>query len=88
LLDEANQITDNFPLVLHGGTGLPETMVKQAISSGVVKVNISTALKMETHRALKDYLSRTNSYDELKFAEACMTQCAAFCDSFIVKYSL
>ena len=34
------------PLVLHGGSGVPEADVKKAIKSGVAKINISTALKI------------------------------------------
>lgn len=88
LLDEANEITQNFPLVLHGGTGLPEAMVQQAISSGVVKVNISTALKIETHKVVQDYIDSMSSYDELKLSEMCVKQIASFCDSLVIKYTL
>jgi tagatose 1,6-diphosphate aldolase GatY/KbaY len=44
LLDEATNIRP-LPLVLHGGTGIPDTIVLQAITKGVVKINISTELK-------------------------------------------
>ena len=34
-----------IPLVLHGGTGIPETTIKQVIKLGIRKVNIATLLK-------------------------------------------
>lgn len=33
------------PLVLHGGSGLPDEAVKEAIARGICKVNVSTELK-------------------------------------------
>ena len=34
-LDKIHNATDNIPLVLHGGTGIPDEMIKKAISLGV-----------------------------------------------------
>ncbi len=34
--------TGVMPLVLHGGTGIPDNMVKKAISLGVSKINVNT----------------------------------------------
>ena len=34
-LDKIHAATDNIPLVLHGGTGIPADMIKKAISLGV-----------------------------------------------------
>ena len=34
-----------IPLVLHGGTGVPEDQLKQAIGCGVAKINIATELQ-------------------------------------------
>ena len=38
-LDAVQQLTGEMPLVLHGGTGIPEDMIKKAISLGVSKIN-------------------------------------------------
>ena len=35
-LDKIHNATDNIPLVLHGGTGIPDEMIKKAISLGCV----------------------------------------------------
>ena len=41
-LDAIQQRTGAMPLVLHGGTGIPEDMIKKAISLGVAKINVNT----------------------------------------------
>ena len=35
-----------MPLVLHGGTGIPEDMIKKAISLGVAKINVNTECQL------------------------------------------
>ncbi len=45
-LDAVQQLTGAMPLVLHGGTGIPEDMIKKAISLGVAKINVSYLLQM------------------------------------------
>jgi fructose-bisphosphate aldolase class II len=37
--------TVSIPLVLHGGTGVPDEQLQQAIQSGVAKINIATELQ-------------------------------------------
>ena len=41
-LDAIQQKTGDMPLVLHGGTGIPDDMIKKAISLGVAKINVNT----------------------------------------------
>ncbi|MDZ5035505.1 class II fructose-bisphosphate aldolase, partial [Clostridium perfringens] len=41
-LEAISNSTNNVPLVLHGGTGIPEDMIKKAISLGVAKINVNT----------------------------------------------
>ncbi len=48
----------DIPLVLHGASGIPEAMVKRAISLGVCKVNVATELKIAFADAVKSYFSR------------------------------
>lgn len=43
-LQAIRKMTD-VPLVLHGGTGIPDEMVKKAIELGIRKVNIGTEVK-------------------------------------------
>ncbi|TPG64305.1 tagatose bisphosphate family class II aldolase [Ewingella americana] len=44
-----------IPLVLHGASGIPECMVREAIALGVCKVNIATELKIAFADAVKQY---------------------------------
>ena len=44
-LEEVYDIVGGLPLVLHGGTGVPEQQIRGAIKNGVKKINISTELK-------------------------------------------
>lgn len=48
--------TDNIPLVLHGGTGIPEDMIKTAISLGVAKINVNTDCQLSFASATRKYI--------------------------------
>jgi len=41
-LERINKATNNIPLVLHGGTGIPDDQIKHAIREGVSKINVNT----------------------------------------------
>jgi ketose-bisphosphate aldolase len=43
-----------IPLVLHGGTGFPETAIPEILTLGVAKVNIGTALKQAFLNGVKE----------------------------------
>ncbi|MBQ7399001.1 MAG: class II fructose-1,6-bisphosphate aldolase [Clostridia bacterium] len=44
-----------MPLVLHGGTGIPEDMIKKAISLGVSKINVNTECQLSFTAATRKY---------------------------------
>ena len=46
VLDAIQQQTGDLPLVLHGGTGIPDDMIKKAISLGVAKINVNTECQL------------------------------------------
>lgn len=46
----------NMPLVLHGGTGIPEDMIKKAISLGVAKINVNTECQLTFAAATRKYI--------------------------------
>ena len=46
----------NMPLVLHGGTGIPEDMIKKAISLGVAKINVNTECQLAFAAATRKYI--------------------------------
>ncbi len=45
-LAAVSEKTGDMPLVLHGGTGIPEDMIKKAISLGVAKINVNTECQL------------------------------------------
>jgi fructose-1,6-bisphosphate aldolase class II len=63
------KINENLtiPLVLHGGTGIPDYDIKKAISCGISKININTELQIAWHEAVKKFVSENpDSYDPRK----------------------
>lgn len=55
-LDAIQQKTGDMPLVLHGGTGIPEDMIKKAISLGVAKINVNTECQLAFQAATRKYI--------------------------------
>ncbi len=55
-LEEINTATGSTPLVLHGGTGIPEDMIKKAISLGVSKINVNTECQLSFAAATRKYI--------------------------------
>ncbi|MGN1340485.1 MAG: class II fructose-1,6-bisphosphate aldolase [Oscillospiraceae bacterium] len=50
-----NEVGD-MPLVLHGGTGIPDDMIKKAISLGVAKINVNTECQLVFQEATRKYI--------------------------------
>ncbi len=48
--------TGDMPLVLHGGTGIPEDQIKKAISLGVAKINVNTECQLTFAEATRKYI--------------------------------
>ncbi len=46
----------DLPMVLHGGTGIAEDMIKEAISHGVSKINVNTEIQIEFAKAVRKYI--------------------------------
>lgn len=55
-LDAIQQQTGIMPLVLHGGTGIPEDMIKKAIDLGVSKINVNTECQLSFQEATRKYI--------------------------------
>ena len=55
-LDSIQKLTGQMPLVLHGGTGIPEDMIKKAISLGVAKINVNTECQLSFADATRKYI--------------------------------
>lgn len=54
-LEEIKDAVGKLPLVLHGGTGIPEEQVKKAIERGVSKININTECQIVFTEATRKY---------------------------------
>ena len=55
------------PLVLHGGTGIPDDKIRMAISKGISKININTELQSVWSKAVRKYLLENEDvYDPRK----------------------
>ena len=56
-----------IPLVLHGGTGIPDDKIKKAISCGISKININTDLQSVWSKAVRKFLEENQDvYDPRK----------------------
>jgi fructose-bisphosphate aldolase class II len=55
-LEAIKNVTGDMPLVLHGGTGIPEDMIKRAISLGVAKINVNTECQLVFAEATRKYI--------------------------------
>lgn len=55
-LSSIQDATGGIPLVLHGGTGIPEDMIKTAISLGVAKINVNTECQWAFAEATRKYI--------------------------------
>lgn len=51
------------PLVLHGGTGIPEDQVRKAISLGIAKINVNTELQLAFAAGTRRYIEEKNDLD-------------------------
>lgn len=63
------RINENLPipLVLHGGTGIPEKDIKKAIECGISKININTELQIAWHNGVVEFIKNNESaYDPRK----------------------
>ena len=55
-LEAVKEKVGDMPLVLHGGTGIPEDMIKKAISLGVAKINVNTECQLSFADATRKYI--------------------------------
>ncbi|MDE6593130.1 MAG: class II fructose-1,6-bisphosphate aldolase [Oscillospiraceae bacterium] len=56
VLESIKAKTGDMPLVLHGGTGIPDDMIKKAISLGVAKINVNTECQLVFQEATRKYI--------------------------------
>ena len=56
VLEQVKAAVGDMPLVLHGGTGISEDMIKKAISLGVAKINVNTECQLSFAAATREYI--------------------------------
>lgn len=54
-LEKISKATGGIPLVLHGGTGIPDDQIKHAIHDGMSKINVNTDCQLVFAQATIDY---------------------------------
>lgn len=62
-LEQINSVVD-IPLVMHGGTGVPDDAVTKAISLGIRKVNIDTQMRVAWYEASRKIIAETEKEHE------------------------
>ena len=55
-MEAIGQATD-MPLVLHGGTGIPDEKIQRAIACGTCKINVNTECQLAFNKILREFLS-------------------------------
>ena len=73
-LKAISEATSGMPLVLHGGTGIPEDMIKKAISLGMAKINVNTECQLAFAAATRAYIEagkdqQSKGFDPRKLLE-------------------
>lgn len=56
VLAAVQEATPGMPLVLHGGTGIPDEMIQKAINLGVCKINVNTECQLSFAEATRKYI--------------------------------
>ncbi|MBF2029259.1 MAG: class II fructose-bisphosphate aldolase [Oscillatoriales cyanobacterium C42_A2020_001] len=67
----------DIPLVLHGASGLPESMISQSIQLGVCKFNVNTEVRQAYMQALQDEICGKRPGDLLQVAESAIATMTA-----------
>lgn len=64
--DRLKEIADavDVPLVLHGGSGIPQDQIKKAISLGIAKININTEFQLAFQKATRKYIEAEKDLDK------------------------
>ena len=52
----ADAVGHDVPLVLHGGSGIPQEQIEKAIKMGVSKVNVNTEFQLSFAKATREYI--------------------------------
>lgn len=56
-MKEISELLKTIPLVLHGGSGIPDFQIKQAIERGTCKINVNTECQQAWTRKVREVLA-------------------------------
>ena len=77
-LSEIREVV-SVPLVLHGGSGIPDSKVQESIERGICKVNYATELRIAFTNGVNKYLSENkDAIDPKKYNKAGMEEVKEF----------
>lgn len=65
-LKEIAEAVPETPLVLHGGSGIPQNQIEKAISLGISKININTEFQLAFQEATRKYIEEGKDQDKSK----------------------
>lgn len=65
-LKEIAEAVPDTPLVLHGGSGIPQDQIEKAISLGISKININTEFQLAFQAATRKYIEEGKDQDKSK----------------------
>ena len=63
-LKEIAEAVPNEPLVLHGGSGIPQDQIEKAIQLGIAKININTEFQVAFQAATRKYIEDKMDLDK------------------------
>ena len=63
LLKKIKDAVGNLPLVLHGGSCIPDEQIRKAISLGVSKINVNTECQIAFTEATRKYFEEKKDYE-------------------------
>ena len=69
LLDRIARAVSPLPLVLHGGSGIPEDMIRRAIRSGITKINVNSECREAFARATRQFFEEGRDRQDPSFQQ-------------------
>lgn len=67
-----------IPLVLHGGSGIPDTQLQEAVSGGIAKINVATEYFCTFYKQVKKYTEINTREDIFACMRAAKKETAGF----------
>ncbi|MEN3931220.1 class II fructose-bisphosphate aldolase [Microvirga sp. W0021] len=72
----------DIPLVLHGGSGTPEAIIRECIANGIAKINVNTEISVHTIDNVRKYLAAN---DKVHLSKLCLEE-VSYIKQVVKKY--